>query len=254
MSVSRDQLVAVVVAAVLMLAAWYAGLWWTQLPALILPPPHLCLAALWKYRWDLLPAAGMTALASVCGLSAAIAIGGTLSILFSQSRILRAALFPYVLALQTVPVVAAVPLLIVWSGYTFRSVLVVTVLVCLFPIVNTLTIGLTRIDPNLNDLFRLQSATRWQQLSRLAIPSAIPDFIMALKTGSGLAVIGAIVAEFFVSTGTAIPGLGFLMTAWQMQNRTDAIIAALAVSAALGLVLYAAVHYLSFWLLRRWIH
>ena len=94
-----------------------------------------------------------TGLASVAGLAAAVAIGSLLAILFSQSRKLRLALFPYVILLQTVPIVAVAPLLIIWSGYTFRTVVIVTVIVLSVPIVNGVTTGLLSIDRDASDLF-----------------------------------------------------------------------------------------------------
>ena len=154
--------------------------------------------------------------------------------------------------LQTVPIVAVAPLLIIWSGYTFRTVVIVTVIVCLFPIVNGVTAGLLAIDRDMSDLFRLYGADRRMRLSRLQIPSAIRDLMLGAKTSSGLAVIGAIVAEFFVGNGTNYDGLGTLMTGWQGLLKTDALIAALVASAALGLALFAVVHWTSEKLLGRW--
>jgi NitT/TauT family transport system permease protein len=153
-----------------------------------------------------------------------------------------------VILLQTVPIVAVAPLLIIWSGYTFRTVVIVTVIVCLFPIVNSVTAGLLAIDRDTSDLFRLYGASRMKRLTRLQIPSAIGQLMLGTKTSSGLAVIGAIVAEFFVGNGTSYDGLGTLMTGWQALTKTDALIA----SAILGLALFGSVQLVSATLLRRW--
>src|SRR5690606_16611686 len=137
-----------------------------------------------------------------------------------------------------VPIVAIAPLLITWSGYQFRTVVMVTVIVCLFPIVNSVTEGLLAIPRDWNDLFRLYGASRIQRLLKLQLPTAIPYLVLGTKTSSGLAVIGAIVAEFFVGNGSNYDGLGTLMTGWQGFQRTDALIAAIFASTLLGLFLF----------------
>jgi NitT/TauT family transport system permease protein len=243
---------AVAVVALLAIGFWQSIVWYWGLPKALLPTPGQTLDAAIKHRESLLKGIFSTASAAVIGLIVAILLGSTLSIVLSQSKWLRIALFPYVVLLQTVPIVAIAPLLIIWSGYTFRSVVIVTVIVCLFPIINSATAGLTRIDRDMNDLFDLYRVGRFKRLRKLQIPSAINDLVTGSKTSSGLAVIGAIVAEFFVGNGTRYDGLGTLITGWQALSKTDALIAALFASAALGLALFATVHFVGAIVLRRW--
>ena len=247
-----NQVVAIGVMALLALACWELAVWCFDLPAALLPTPRAVLAAAIENAGDLTKGILVTGAAAGLGLVLAITVGGLLSIVFSLSKLLRLALFPYVVFLQTVPIVAIAPLLIIWSGYEFRTVLIVTVIVCLFPIINSVTAGLTSIDHDLDDLFLLYGSGRWQRLVRLQIPSAVPDLLVGAKTSSGLAVIGAIVAEFFVENGSGTPGLGTLMTGWQGQIATAPLIAALFASTLVGLVLFATVHLLSVTALRRW--
>lgn len=252
--VSRlGSLIAVCVAAVAMIASWYAVVVCLDLPAIILPLPHQCLAAILQNADTLFWAAMTTGAASVSGLLLAVGLALVLSFAFTLVPVLRTAFFPYVLALQTMPIVAVAPLLVVWSGYTFRSVVIVVVIVCLFPIVNALVEGLRRTDQDHDDLLTLYGAGRLTRLFRLQLPTAIEELVTALKTAAALSVIGAIVAEFFVGSGVETVGLGFLMTAWQMQNRTDSLIAALVISALLGLVLYLTIDFLARRLLGRWL-
>ena len=238
--------------ALVAIAIWEAVVWWWHLPRALLPTPRACLAAMVENRDDLIRGVFSTGVAAIAGLLAATVIGAAIAMVFSQSRRLRTALFPYVVLLQTVPIVAVAPLLIIWSGYTFRTVVIVTVIVCLFPIVNSVTSGLTRIEQGASELFDLYGVSRFQRLLRLQIPSAIADLMVGVKTSSGLAVIGAIVAEFFVGNGTSYDGLGTLMTGWQAMVKTDALIAALFFSAALGLMLFAVTHLIGKVVLRRW--
>lgn len=242
---------AVIVAAIAIMA-WQAVTWAFGLPPALLPRPSQVWTAAVENRIELLKALYSTGSAASVGLFAAIALGSAMSVAFSQSSRIRIAFFPYVIFLQTVPIVAIAPLLIIWSGYQFRTVVIVTVIVCLFPIVNSVTAGLMAIDRQWSDLFSLYGAGRGKKLLRLQIPAAVPYLVLGAKTSSGLAVIGAIVAEFFVGNGTEYDGLGTLMTHWQGFVKTDALIAAVFASTLLGLALFGVIHFLSRTLLRKW--
>lgn len=235
------------------LLMWESIVWLYDLPKALLPTPRQCVAAAIEYRTSLVRGVYSTGVAAVIGLATAILVGSLVAILFSQSRKLRLAFFPYVVLLQTVPIVAIAPLLIIWSGYTLRTVVIATVIVCLFPIINSVTAGLMSVNREMSDLFKLYGAGRGQRLWRLQIPSAIGHLVLGAKTSSGLAVVGAIVAEFFVGNGTDYDGLGTLMTKWQGLAKTDAIIAAIVASTILGLTLFSFVQFLSVTVLRRWI-
>ncbi len=224
-----------------------------ELKPTLLPGPAQVARAAMEEKESLVRGTIATGIAAAAGLAAAIVIGSLVEILLSQSKRIRMAFFPYIVFLQTVPVVAIAPLLIIWSGYQFRTVLIVTVIVCLFPIVNNVTAGLLSVDSQQSDLLRLYGASRLQRLLRLQIPSSIGYLMLGAKTSSGLAVIGAIVAEFFVGNGASSnAGLGTLMTGWQAFNKTDALIAALLASTLIGLVLFATVHLISRTVLLRW--
>ena len=243
---------AVVSVAVSGLLLWEFLIVWFGLPPILLPSPRQVFATASTEAATLLRGTVITGIAAIAGLAAAVGIGLVISITFSQSRLVRKAFFPYVVFLQTVPIVAIAPLLITWSGYTFRTVVMVTVIVCLFPIVSSVTEGLLSIQRDLDDLFHLYGASRKKRLLRLQLPTAMGHLMLGMKTSSGLAVIGAIVAEFFVGNGASYDGLGTLMTAWQAFQRTDALIAAIAASTFLGLTLFGIVQLLSHTLFRRW--
>ena len=234
------------------LALWELAVWAFEFSPATLPRPGAVLKAAIDHHEQLVKAFCSTGLAALVGLICAISIGSTIGVVFSQSRRIRLAFFPYVVFLQTVPIVAIAPLLIIWSGYQFRTVVMVTVIVSLFPIVNGATAGLTAIDRQWADLFSLYGAGRIQTLFRLRIPAGVPYLMVGAKTASGLAVIGAIVAEFFVGNGTRYDGLGTLMGHWQGFLKTDALVAALFASTLLGLLLFGLVHLIERTLLRRW--
>lgn len=243
---------AVIGVAIVGLLAWEVVVWFYELPKALLPTPRQCLSAAIDNQDALLKGTYSTGVAAVAGLAVAVALGSLIASVFSQSQRMRTALFPYVVLLQTVPIVAIAPLLIIWSGYTLRTVVMATVIVCLFPIVNSVTVGLMSANREMSDLFRIYGAGRYHRLWRLQIPSAVGHLVLGAKTSSGLAVVGAIVAEFFVGNGTDYDGLGTLMTKWQGLSKTDAIIGAIFASTFLGLALFGFVHFLSVTFLSRW--
>ncbi len=231
---------------------WYAIIHVFGLSKLLLPTPWQVLVAAVDQRGELLHATLSTTIAAAIGLVAAIGCGFVIAVAFSLSRQIRMAFFPYVVFLQTVPIVAIAPLLIIWSGYRFRTVVIITTIICLFPIINNVTAGLLAVDRELSDLFRLYGAGRIKKLLRLQIPGAVPDLMTGAKTSSGLAVIGAIVAEFFIGNGQNSVGLGALMQQWQARYQTDALIAAMFASMIVGLLLFGAVRLVSATILSRW--
>ncbi len=243
------------VLAALVVLAWQALVWACSLPPILLPSPWAVGVAAWETRDELLRGAVVTGGAAVCGFLLSIVVGIAVAALMSQSRMLRLALYPYVILLQTVPIVAIAPLLVIWSGYEFRTVVLVTLIISLFPIINSVAEGLLAIPQDRLDLFRLYGASRLQTLWRLRVPTAVNYLMLGAKTSSGLAVIGAIVAEFFVGSGGAnYSGLGTLMTGWQTLGRTAPLMAALCVSTLIGVIMFASVEIISRTLLRRWMN
>lgn len=243
-------LVALVAVGVLFI--WAAIVKFQNLPPALLPSPSRVFSAALENRATIIKATFSTAIAACLGLVCAIGLGAVIAIAFSTSRKIQLAFFPYVIFLQTVPIVGIAPLLIIWSGYRFRTVVIATVIICLFPIISNTTAGLLAARSDLADLFRLYGSSRWQRLRSLQFPTAIPYLMLGARISSGLAVIGAIVAEFFVGNGSNYAGLGTLLTKWQGQLKTDALIAALFASTLLGLVLFGTVQLINSTILRRW--
>lgn len=240
-------------ALLLLLVAWHLIVVFYDIHPIILPTPVRVAEVAWAELPTLCKAFGNTALASLCGLGASVVLGSAIAILFSQSKWLRRALYPYVVFLQTVPIVAIAPLLITWSGYHWRTVVLVSIIISLFPVVSNVTAGLISVDQNLRDLFRLSRASTWQTLVKLHIPFAVGHLLLGARVSAGLAVIGAIVGEFFVgSSGIQSAGLGTIMTSWQNQARTDALIAAVGTSTLLGILVLGLVNVVGATLLRRW--
>ena len=196
----------------------------------------------------------LTTAGALAGFLGSLVLGVTTALVFSQSRLVRASCFPYAVFLQTVPIIAVAPLIINWCGTGFQSVVLVTLIISVFPIIASTTSGLLNIDPDLLDLFRLYRATRWNILWKLRMPHAVPYLITGARTSSGMAVIGAIVGEFFVGHTTERYGLGYLVRSSSELLRTDLLFASVIASALLGIAMFGTVTLVGATALSRWYH
>jgi len=189
---------------------------------------------------------------TLAALAAAIIVGGLLAILFAQSRVLELSLFPYAVILQVTPIVAIAPLIIIWVNDVFLSLLVCAWIVAFFPIVANTTLGLNSADRNLVDLFRLYGASRWQLLRYLRLPSALPYFLVGVRISGGLALIGAVVAEFVAGTGGTETGLASRILEAGYRLEIARLFAALLLLSLTGIAIFALLSWVSRLLLAHW--
>jgi len=161
-------------------------------------------------------------------------------------------LFPFAVILQVTPIVAIAPLIIIWVNDVTISLLICAWIVAFFPILSNTTVGLRSADHNLIDLFKLYRASRWQTLWRLLLPSALPYFLAGLRISGGLALIGAIVAEFVAGTGGNASGLASRILEAGYQLQIPRMFAALVLVSGTGIVIFLALTLLSHLLLRHW--
>ena len=220
------------------------------LNAALFPGPVAVLEAGWLMRGDLCQATLLTAAAAVTGLSLSIIIGTATAFVFSQSSIVRRALYPYAVLLQTIPIIAIAPIVILTLGRGFQSIALVSCIISLFPIITNTTTGLLQIDPDLVDLFRLNRATRLQLLIKLRMPSSLPYLLSGIRIASGSAIVGAIVGEFFLSAGPT--GLGSLIQGKVASFNMPELYAIVVVATLLGTVVFGVITMLGEWLLKRW--
>jgi NitT/TauT family transport system permease protein len=220
--------------------------------AFLVPRPTSVLEAAIERRGDLLAATGRTAGAALCGFGLSLAVGVLIGIAFSQSGIVRRSVYPYAIFLQTVPSVALAPLVILWFGPGFASVVVVAFIISLFPIITNSTAGLLAVDRNLLELFEMSNASRLQVLSKLRLPNSIPQIITGAKISSGLSVIGAIVGEFSAAFGNNQFGLGYLILQNSARLRTDYLFAAVLATMFLGVAIFGTVSLVGEMILRLW--
>lgn len=237
--------------------ALVVGLWEVlvaalEIPPFLLPGPSRVARAVWAHLPALGHATRLTAGAALGGFTLSFAAGFCIAVVFSQSRLVERSLYPYAIFLQTVPIVAVAPLIVLWIGHGLWGVIAVSFIISLFPIIANTTAGLSSVDADLLDLFALNSATRWQVLAKLRIPHAVPHMLTGARVSCGLSVIGAIVGEFFAGYGTQDFGLGYLIILNNAQTKTDYLFASVLFCTALGLAFFAVVNEASRRLLRRW--
>ena len=223
-----------------------------HVPVFLFPKPSdiaLKLASDWP---ALLAALWMTLRVALQAFISAIVIGVLIAFLFVQSRAIEKSFFPYAVLLQVTPIVAIAPLIIILVKNTQVALTICATVVALFPIISNTTLGLRSIDPGLVNLFRMNRAGRLQTLFRLRIPSALPYFFGGLRISSGLALIGAVVAEFVAGTGGSASGLAYRILESGYQLRIPRMFAALLLISASGILLFLALSLLSHLCLRRW--
>jgi NitT/TauT family transport system permease protein len=223
-----------------------------RVPRFLLPPPSDVFGTLVREGGELWAAAAQTALTAFLGFAASAVFGIAAAVLLSSARWVQRAFYPYAVFFQTVPIVAVAPLLVIWIGYGWRTVAVSAFIVSAFPVVANTLSGLLSTDPALRDLFRLYGATRAATLLKLRLPYALPQIMTGLRVAAGLAVIGAIVGEFFAGGGTSGYGLGYLIRLTADQSRTADLFAAVLASTALGVLIFAVVSGAGAAILGRW--
>ncbi|MCE9649567.1 MAG: ABC transporter permease [Parvibaculum sp.] len=222
-------------------------------PTFVLPAPSSIWTSFIANFASLMDSLWVTLSITVLAFILAVVGGVGLAILFSQSRIVEMALFPYAIVLQVTPVVSIAPLILIWVGFdrVQFALLILAWIVAFFPILSNTTLGLRSADHNLRDLFRLYGASRWQVLTELQLPSALPYMLAGMKISGGLALIGAVVAEFVAGSG-ASTGLAWRII--EAGNRLDIpkMFAALLLLSGLGISIFFGLSWIEHLLLRRW--
>jgi len=237
---------------VVFVLAWHAAVIAFDWKPFLVPSPGVVAKTFFEKRETLAKAAGLTAAGAACGFATSFIVGLVIALVFSQSAAVRRALYPYAIFLQTVPIVAIAPLIVLWSGAGFRSVVIVSFIIGLFPIITNATAGLTSVDRSLVELFEVNNATRWQILFRLRLPNAIPNLVTGAKISSGLSVIGTVIGEFVAGYGTQNFGLGYLIVMTSGQLRTPELFAAVFTSTLLGLAIFVTVAFVGDLIVARW--
>jgi NitT/TauT family transport system permease protein len=237
---------------VIFFGLWQFGVHLLDIPPYLLPKPSDIYRAATDNFGLLLAALWTTAVESLLGFALSIAVGVTGAILLSTSKTIEKGVYPYAIILQTVPIVAIAPIIVIWLGAGTNAVVAIAFLVGFFPMLSNTLIGLNSVDRNLKNLFLLYSAKRWQTMWRLRIPAALPYIVAGLRISCTLSVIGAIVGEYIAGIGGGKGGLGFSITNAALRLQIPYLFACGLAASLLGIVFFLGVNALAKRLLSSW--
>jgi len=237
--------------ALLVFWEWVVG--FLGVPIFVLPPPSQIAFSLINNFTSLMGALIVTL--SITGFAYfwALVGGVSLAILFTRSRFIEMSLAPYVVTLQVTPVVAIAPLILIWVGYenTNQAMIIIAWIVAFFPILTNTLQGIRSVDGSLHQLLQLSGAKWWQVLIYLELPAALPSILTGAKISGGLALIGAVVAEFVAGSGTST-GLAWRIIEAGNRLEIATMFAALTLLSILGIMIYYAHNLVEWILLRKW--
>jgi NitT/TauT family transport system permease protein len=252
MNSSAARVIYPLMVAVVLLGLWQGLVVAFEVPPFLVPSPVNVAETLVIDAGLLFDALYNTLRITLFSFIAAVVVGVLVAATFVQSRVIETAFFPYAVLLQVTPIVAIAPLIIIWVKDPIASLVICATLVALFPIISNTTLGLRSVNPGLLAYFRMNRASRFQLLFRLRVPSALPYFFGGLRISSGLALIGAVVAEFVAGTGGTGTGLAYQILQAGYQLNIPRMFAALVLITVAGVLLFVLMSVLSRWALSGW--
>ncbi len=221
----------------LALALWEAAVRFFEVPVYQLPGPVAIIGAFVADPVGLLQALGSTLFVTFAALAVAAVLGVTMAVAMSASRLAQAAIQPWAVAFQVTPLPAIAPLIIIWVGQPFAALVVCATIIAFFPMFANTASGLASAPTELNDLFRLYGAGRWQTMTLLRLPAALPYFLTGLRISGGLALVGAVVAELVAGSGGFASGLAYRILEASFRLEMPRMFAALVLLALAGILL-----------------
>lgn len=242
--------------ACLFVGVWLLASYWLLNPTqrFLLPPPQRVIQKgflEWRNLKEVLVLGLLpTTQVALIGLAIAIVLGMVLAVAMSQAPWIERSLYPYAVIVQTIPIIAVVPLIGFLFSYNFKSRVIACVMISIFPIITNTLFGLKSADASLHDLFTLHGAGRMTRLTKLQLPNAMPAIFTGFRISAGLSVIGAIVGDFFFRQGN--PGIGRLIDNYRAQLAAERLYTAIFFSSLLGIVVFWAFGYLGRRLTRSW--
>ena len=235
----------------LFLGGWHIGALIYDM-AFILPTPFAVAKQFVADFEIIMIGLGLTFRAAFTGYVIAILIGITVATVMSLNKVLERSLYPYAILLQTVPVVAVAPLIVLWFGFEEKSVIIVSLIISLFPIINNTLLGLKSTSINLVELFDMHDASKFESFFKLRFPAAIPNIIAGMRISAGLSVIGAIVGEFIIGSGSMGGGLGVQIIYAQAELETALVMALILTATLLGFAFFSVVSGIGYYLMHKW--
>ncbi|MCS7088108.1 MAG: ABC transporter permease [Thermoflexales bacterium] len=224
-----------VVAIALFFLVWELGCWALRVDEFVLPRPSVALAAYLKWQHAIWPNALQTLMTTIVGLAIAIALGVVLGALIGYSALMYRALYPVLIAFNSIPKAALVPVFVIWFGVGTLPAILIAFLISFFPIAVNVATGIATVEPELRDVLRSLGASQFDIFRKVGFPRAAPYFFASLKVAATLAFVGSVIAEL----GAANSGIGNLMVIASARFEVSLVFAGLMVVAAMGIALYA---------------
>jgi NitT/TauT family transport system permease protein len=237
---------------VLFIVAWQIFCTALNIPHYLLPKPTDVVIAAGDKADILATALLSTFTSALIGLGLAVFCGMSAALVMSQSKLVERSIYPFAILLQTIPLIAYAPLIVIWVGAGMNAVVTISFIIALFPMISNTIAGLTSTDHNLVSMFELYNANWWQRMVKLKLPAALPYIMTGLRISSGLAVIGAIIGEFIAGIGGLRGGLGYVIVSAANRLEMSYLFAAALCSSVLGLVIFIGISMVSARFLRHW--
>jgi NitT/TauT family transport system permease protein len=235
-----------------LLGAWEAWVRIAEVPQYLVPAPSLVATTLWTNLDSLLPSWWFTIRITVGALALAAVGGALIACAFALSRTLERALLPVAIVLQVTPIVAIAPLVLIYLDDTTAALLLCAWIVAFFPVLSNTLAGLRAVEPGLRELFALHRARPWQRLRWLLLPTAVPYFMAGLRIAGGLALIGAVVAEFAAGAAGRETGLASRILEASFRTEIPRMYAALALVSLTGIAIYGLFAAIDRWWISKW--
>lgn len=234
------------------LGSWQLFTIVADIPHYILPAPTDIYSATIANYENLLAAVWRTITSAVMGFALSVVFGIAGAIILASSKWVEKAFYPYVVLLQTIPIIAIAPIVVIWFGAGTNAIVIIAFLIGFFPMLSNTLVGLHSTDKNLMDLFKLYNASKFQTMWRLRLPAALPYIVAGLKISCTLATIGVIAGEYIAGIGGGRGGLGYAITVASSNIQTAYLFSLGLAASVLGIAFFLLINYISKLLLRSW--
>ncbi|MFD0692579.1 ABC transporter permease [Paenibacillus sp. GCM10027628] len=240
------------VAFIVFIGGWELIAYLVKAPVYLVPKPSDIVAAAIENRSALWVSVSTTTLEAVLGFFMSIILGVLGAILLAMSKWIEKGVYPYAIILQTIPIVAIAPLIVIWFDAGMNAIVIIAFLIGFFPMLSNTLIGLNSTDQNMSNLFYLYNANAFQTMWKLRIPAALPYIVAGLKISCTLSVVGAIVGEYIAGIGGGQGGLGYAITYAAARLKTPYLFACGLSASALGILFFLLVNAFAKWMLSSW--
>jgi len=237
---------------ILFTGGWEAIVRLIGIPPYILPKPTDIVAASIENWSSLVDSVSTTLMEAVVGFAVSVVLGISIAVLLAFSKMVERSVYPYAIILQTIPIVAIAPIIVIWFGAGMNAIVVIAFLISFFPVLSNTLIGLNSTEQNMKNLFYLYNATKMQTIWRLRFPAALPYIMAGLKISCSLSVVGAIVGEYAAGIGGGEGGLGYAITVAATRLQTPYLFACGLSASLLGIAFFLLINAFSKWLLSSW--